>query len=197
MSEALVIETFKTIPPNELLEVHARLKSPIAMSRNEANLYASRARTSYIFGCYLQSRTIEAGWDEQFTNAVHSGSDRLFLSTLNWLQTKKTSEAKAEAIRWLGNPMSSFIETVMDEVHGFTGGHQDTTAVAEDAEVEIREYPAFVALTTSLEAELFEQGLTMKEAVMERLGAALAALAIKRQLAKSEVAALEALFALE
>lgn len=182
------------IRPDELLEIHSRLKPPIKMRRHEAVRFMQESGTLYRFGCYLQAQTHKAGWDEPFTNAIHSGSDRLFLSTLQWLQPPVPTVDQAKTRGWLRTLPHDFRLSVKPEVDSVTKEFEDPTVVAEGAEAEIQDYRALVALSSSLEVDLLERGLTMKEASMERLGAALASLALKRELAKGEVDDLEALF---
>lgn len=199
-----LMETFKTIPPVEFLAVHTQLQPPVEMPSRDASKYAQIARVPYGFGVSLQIRTADWGWDEPFANAIHSGSDRLFLSTLKWLtEPGNRTHAKAETIRWLSGPMNGFVEkctlakSVLDEVSRVNEGHENPSAVAEEVEAEIQEYPAFVALTNSMEVDLFANGLTMKEAGMERFGATLAAVAIKRQLEGNSARQKEQLAAME
>jgi hypothetical protein len=194
MSDAIARETLLAVPPDELLEVHSRLKPPIKMRQEEAVKFFQEAAILYGFGCYLQKETMQAGWDEQFTNAIHSGSDRLFLATLNYLQPPVPTVSQSKTRDWLRTLPPSFPFIVKPEVDSVTKEFEDPTIVAEGAEAEIQDYTAFAALSTSLEADLLGQGLTMKESSIERLGASLAGLALKRELAKSEVADLEAIF---
>ncbi len=191
----MVRETLMSIPPDEFLKIHSRLTPPSRMNRQEGVQFYTESKLLFGFGRYLQFRTRRAGRDRQFPIAIRLGSDRLFLSLLKWLQPENPSAAQIETGNWLKTtPLRPMIE---GELYGLTEENDDTDTVTERGEAEIADYPAFVALGSEIEPTLFERGVDIKVGAMERLGIALAGLALKRQLAKSEVDALEALFALE
>lgn len=176
-------ETLTGIPPDDFLEIGYRLGVPIDMTEEDAARFADGGgKALYVFSRYLQWRTDKAGWEQEYSRAVFSGSTRLFLSLVDWLYPLQPTAAQMETRNWLKGPLPALLTTIETEVYGITEGDDDTATVTDSAEAEIQAYRAFVALGSSLETDLLEGGLTIQESELERLGAALAGLAIKRQL---------------
>lgn len=119
------------------------------------------------------------GWGDPLSGAIHVGSDGLALSTLDWLHTPGSKSAKDKTGLWLKDLPSDFWSSVESEIGNVAREPQST---AEAAEAEIQDYPAFVALCRSLGGHAIEEGRSAQETSAERAGAALVALAIKRQL---------------
>ncbi|HET9721552.1 MAG TPA: hypothetical protein VFP32_00795 [Candidatus Saccharimonadales bacterium] len=196
MSYKVARETLKLIPPDEFMAIHSCLKAPIDMTTVQARAYYRKSVMLYGLGCALQAKAMAAGWDDEFCDAIHSGSDRLSLTTLSWLHPEAPIPMQIETARVLATLPAGIAQTISPEINHITEDNGDIVTVTENAEAEIDDYQAFVALGQSIEPLLFERGLSIKEAEMERLGTALGGLALKRHLSKQEVDDLEALFQL-
>ena len=199
MSQNVPQETLMSIPPDELLVVHSQLLPPAAMSKREIERYLGESRSMYLFGYQLWRGTASAAsWEEERAEAIKAGWNRVSLSALKWLRTAPLTEEKSQTQLWLQNLGYDFPSVIDDEVNGIFYGSSDPDTVAVEAEAEIEpDFPAFAALSAHLEVDMFERHGSIVVATAERLGAALTGLALKRQLAKVEVAELEQLFRLK
>jgi hypothetical protein len=196
MSNDIARETLRSIPPAEFLDIHSHLIAPIDMNANQVRTFYRKSVMLYGFGCALHQRAMDAGWDEPFCNAIHSGSDRLSLTALTWLYPKTPTPSQIETAKVLASLPAGIVKAISTELGSITDQNDDLVIATENAEAEIEDYQAFVALGQNVEPLLFERGMTLKEAEIERLGIALGGLALKRHFSKQDVDDLEALFSL-
>lgn len=177
-------ETLMAIAPDDFLEVHSGIRPPSRVNRKAGAQLYNESRLLYAFGLNLKARTRRAGWEPQFPLAVQSGSDRLFLSILKTLQPKEPTSAEIETRKWFR--AVNLLPQIEIEVHGLTHFGYKTDMVTDEAEAELADYPAFVALSRDIEPVLLERGVDISIGENVRLGIVLGSLAIKRDLDKDE-----------
>lgn len=140
----------------------------------------------YSLGCHLCETALDASLDQDVGIALCSGADRFALTLTDWLKSAETSDQPetCATLDWLRRLDSAAAIGMVREVvdAAILGRDTNYLEVLAQAEAEIADYGAFLAMGQAIEAASMDLMTPRILADAERFGAVVAGLAVARSL---------------